>query len=142
MSKRAQRYRGRSRTHGRGKKGGRGAGLRGGRGNAGLHKHKYIHTVKYMPKHFGRYGFKRPQKVQREAQTINFREINERFQEFREKGFLMEAEEGLILDLSAMKIDKLLSKGELKTKVNIRVNEASNGAREKIEKMGGKLISD
>ena len=53
---RTSKFRG-SRTHGRGKKAGRGAGKRGGRGNAGLHKHRYITTVKDMPDHFGRRGF-------------------------------------------------------------------------------------
>ncbi|HID71881.1 MAG TPA: 50S ribosomal protein L15, partial [Thermoplasmata archaeon] len=86
--KRTHKFRGRSRTHGRGKKAGRGAGLRGGRGNAGLHKHKYIYTVKYIPNHFGRRGFKRPQKVIKEKKSINFMEINERLEEFKEKGYL------------------------------------------------------
>ena len=60
MVSKTSKYRG-GRTHGRGRKAGRGAGLRGGRGNAGLHKHKWISTVKYSPEHFGRRGFKRPQ---------------------------------------------------------------------------------
>ncbi len=145
MSKRAQRFRGRSRTHGRGKKGGRGAGLRGGRGNAGLHKHKYIYTVKYDPDHFGRKGFKRPQKIIKNPEAINFREINQRFQEFKEKGYIMETEGELVLDLASMKIDKLLSHGELTTKLNVKVRDVdtgvSKGARKKIENMGGKILS-
>ena len=44
-----------NRTHGRGKKSGRGAGIHGGRGNAGLHKHKFMHMLKYDPDHFGPY---------------------------------------------------------------------------------------
>lgn len=141
MMGRARKFRGRSRTHGRGKKGGRGAGLRGGRGNAGLHKHKYLHTVKYMPNHFGRRGFKRPQKIQVKTTVINFREINERFEEFRQGGYVKEEKDDITLDLTAMKIDKLLSKGEPSKKMSIVVKEASSGAKEKIEKSGGKIIS-
>ena len=137
----AHKFRGRSRTHGRGKKGGRGAGLRGGRGNAGLHKHKYIHTIKYMPGHFGRRGFKRPQKIQKKITVINFREINERFEEFKQKGYVKEEKDDITLDLNAMKIDKLLSKGEPNKKMSIVVREVSSGAKEKIEKTGGKIIS-
>ena len=46
-----------------GKKSGRGAGKHGGTGNAGLHKHKVMHMLKYMPDHFGRHGFKRPPEI-------------------------------------------------------------------------------
>ena len=58
-------------THGRGKKAGRGAGLRGGRGNAGLLKHRFMYMTKYMPDHFGRHGFKRPQGIIKKDIIIN-----------------------------------------------------------------------
>ena len=48
MSK-ANKHRGRCRTHGRGHKAGRGAGKRGGRGNAGMNKHRVMTRIKYMP---------------------------------------------------------------------------------------------
>ena len=57
MGKKAQKHRGRCRTHGRGHKAGRGAGKRGGRGNAGLNKHRVMTRVKYMPGHWGMHGF-------------------------------------------------------------------------------------
>ena len=52
MSK-ANKHRGRCRTHGRGHKAGRGAGKRGGRGNAGMNKHRVMTRIKYMPGHWG-----------------------------------------------------------------------------------------
>ena len=67
-------------THGRGKKAGRGAGLRGGRGNAGLLKHKYMHMIKYMPDHFGKHGFKRPQSVIKKDKIINIENLSKCFQ--------------------------------------------------------------
>ena len=45
MSK-ANKHRGRCRTHGRGHKAGRGAGKRGGRGNAGMNKHRVMTRIK------------------------------------------------------------------------------------------------
>ena len=42
MVSRTNKFRGRSRYHGRGKKAGRGAGKRGGRGRAGIGKHKVV----------------------------------------------------------------------------------------------------
>ena len=41
----------------------RGAGHRGGRGQAGGNKHHWTWMVINDPKHFGKYGFKRPQKT-------------------------------------------------------------------------------
>ena len=41
----------------------RGAGHRGGRGLAGGNKHHWTWMVINDPKHFGKYGFKRPQKT-------------------------------------------------------------------------------
>ena len=48
MVSRTNKFRGRSRYHGRGKKAGRGAGLRGGRGNAGINKHRLMTRLKYL----------------------------------------------------------------------------------------------
>ncbi|MCJ2512588.1 MAG: hypothetical protein LN409_04470 [Candidatus Thermoplasmatota archaeon] len=69
------------RTHGRGKKAGRGAGKRGGRGNAGLHKHKYMTTVKMKDPHFGDYGFKRHFSLLVKKNIINLAEVEERLDE-------------------------------------------------------------
>ena len=66
-------------THGRGKKAGRGAGLRGGRGNAGLLKHRHMYMTKYMPDHFGRHGFKRPQSVIKKEKIINVGQLEVKF---------------------------------------------------------------
>lgn len=116
-----------SRTYGRGKKGGRGAGLRGGHGNAGLHKHKFTYMIKYMPNHFGRYGFKRPVKEEDER-VINVGQLEEFFPgkneiNLREEGF-----------------DKLLGKGSITSRVKIIVSHASEKAVEKITAQGGEVV--
>ena len=88
-------------THGRGKKGGRGAGLRGGRGNAGLLKHRYMYMTKYMPDHFGRHGFKRPQSVVKRDKTINVGQLEEKFPGKKD------------IDLIKEGFDKLLGGGKI-----------------------------
>jgi large subunit ribosomal protein L15 len=115
-------------THGRGKKAGRGAGLRGGRGNAGLLKHKYMHMVKYMPDHFGRRGFKRPQKVVKKDTVINVGQLEDKFPGKQE------------IDLAKEGFDKILGGGEVKKKLTIKVKKASGKAVEKVKEKGGEIV--
>ena len=115
-------------THGRGKKAGRGAGLRGGRGNAGLSKHKSMYMNKYMPNHFGRHGFKRPQSITRRDKIINVGELEERYPDKK------------VINLSDDGIDKLLGGGEISTKIKVTVDSASEKAIEKIKEKGGEVV--
>ncbi len=117
-----------SMTHGKGKKGGRGAGLRGGRGNAGLCKHKFMYMNKYMPDHFGVHGFKRPQGILKEDKTINVGDIEEKFPGKK------------IINLTEEGYDKLLGAGQIKNKLKITINNASEKAIDKIKKQGGEII--
>jgi large subunit ribosomal protein L15 len=136
-----------SRTHGRGKKGGRGKGLRGGRGNAGLHKHRFLTYVKYMPGHFGRHGFKRPQKMVAQPITINVCDIEEildsqnRLEEMKKtEGAVSMDGDRTVLDLTKLGFDKLLGKGRIGKPCRILVEGASPGAVKKIEEAGGEVI--
>jgi large subunit ribosomal protein L15 len=115
-------------THGRGKKAGRGAGLRGGRGNAGLLKHRYMHMVKYMPDHFGKHGFKRPQSIVKKDKIINIGQLENMFPDKKE------------VNLENEGFDKLLGGGNIKTKMKIVVNSASEKAIAKIMEKGGEVI--
>ena len=114
-------------THGRGKKAGRGAGLRGGRGNAGLHKHKFMYMLKYMPDHFGRHGFKRPPSVIKKEKTINVGELEEQFPGKKE------------INLTKEGFDKLLGAGNVTSTLKITVQKASAKAVEKIGGKGGEV---
>jgi len=115
-------------THGRGKKAGRGAGLRGGRGNAGLGKHKVMHMLKYMPDHFGKHGFKRPQSIIKKDKTINIGELEEKFLGKKE------------VDLTKEGFDKLLGRGRISSSLKIKVKNASEKAIKKIREKGGEVI--
>ena len=124
--KKTKKFRG-SMTHGRGKKGGRGAGLRGGRGNAGLHKHKYMHMLKYMPDHFGSHGFKRPQSVEQKERIINIGQLEEKYPGKKE------------INLTKEGYDKLLGGGNINRSLKITVQRASEKAIEKIKEKGGEI---
>ena len=136
MVSRTSKFRG-SRTHGRGKKSGRGGGIHGGRGNAGLHKHKYKHMLKFDPEHFGRKGFKRPPEVKKEKRSINLRELEEALPGLLHSGMAIKDEGLVCVDLTKMGIDKLLAKGRIRAKLKVDVKEASERAKAKIEASGG-----
>ena len=74
MSK-ANKHRGRCRTHGRGHKAGRGAGKRGGRGLAGINKHRVMTRIKYMPNHWGMHGFNRDPSLRTVYTTCNVSDL-------------------------------------------------------------------
>lgn len=141
MVSRTRRFKG-SRTHGRGKKAGRGAGLRGGRGNAGLHKHKWMTTVKYSPGHFGRHGFKRPQSVVADKITINLSDLEQSLPGLAKDGAATEKDGQWTVDLTKLGVDKLLGSGRIGTPVSVRVPEASAKAKEKLEGAGGRLLEE
>jgi len=141
MVSRTSKFRG-SRTHGRGKKAGRGAGLHGGRGNAGLHKHKYITLVKYMPDHFGRHGFKRPQSVVAQNITINLSELEINLESLKKDGFAEVKSGKTVVDLRKAGIDKLLGSGRITVPVEVIVDSASARAKEKLAEAGGKLLGE
>jgi len=141
MVSRTSKFRG-SRTHGRGKKAGRGAGLHGGRGNAGLHKHKYITLVKYMPDHFGHHGFKRPQSVVAQNITINLSELEISLESLKKDGFAEVKSGKTVVDLRKAGIDKLLGSGRITIPVEVIVDSASARAKEKLAEAGGKLLGE
>lgn len=141
MVSRTKKFRG-SRTHGRGKKAGRGAGLRGGRGKAGLHKHKYMWTVKYDPNHFGRHGFKRHPSLIKKKTTINVSQVEKNLQKYLEEKSAKKKGKVIEVDLRTMKIDKLLGSGKVTKAMKITVSEASKKASDKIEKAGGEVITE
>jgi large subunit ribosomal protein L15 len=129
--KTTSKYRG-HRTMGRGKKAGRGKGKRGGTGNAGLHKHKYLWTVKYDPLHFGVHGFTMPDEAANPLTAINVQQLEERWAAFAPAG-------AGPLDLSSHGIDKLLGGGHVTKPLQVKVKWASKGAVEKIKAAGGKV---
>lgn len=139
MPSRTKKFRG-TRTHGRGKKAGRGAGLHGGTGNAGLHKHKSMMMLKYMPDHFGRHGFKRPQEVVSAKITMNVGDVQESIDRFVAEGYAEKKGDRTVVDLAKLGVDKLLGFGRVDQKMEIVVAESSARAKEKVESAGGAIV--
>lgn len=131
MPSRTNKFRGRSRYHGRGKKAGRGAGKRGGRGNAGLNKHRVMTRIKYMPNHWGMHGFNRDPSLCTVHVTVNVSQLSD-----------MADDDGNV-NLGDYHIDKLLGSGQVNQAISVTVEHASAKAIEKIEAAGGSVtLSD
>ncbi|MBT3356894.1 MAG: 50S ribosomal protein L15 [Euryarchaeota archaeon] len=130
MVSRTNKFRGRSRYHGRGKKAGRGAGKRGGRGNAGINKHRLMTRIKYMPGHWGMHGFNRDPSLRIVNVSCNLQEVES----------LATSDS---VNLGEFGFDKLLGKGRVTKTLHITVAEASARAIEKVEAAGGSVtLSD
>jgi len=138
MSRKNERHRG-SRTHGRGKKGGRGAGLRGGKGNAGLNKHNQLKVKIDDPDYFGRKGFKRHPTLIYNKGIINVGNIQSNLPKYLKNGMAKKKGKNIVIDLTQTDYMKLLGGGKIKTPVTIKVLEATQKARDKVEAAGGKI---
>ena len=128
-----------ARTHGRGKKAGRGHGKRGGVGAAGGHKHKWIATLKFDRDHYGQKGkgFKRPQSVVAQPETINVGQLRKLKERLIKEG--IEKEGGKEINLTTLGYDKLLGSGVVQGAWQVTVDAATPRAMEKIESAGGKV---
>ncbi len=135
--RKSKRMRGKG-THGWGaRKKHQGSGHRGGCGMAGSGKRadqkKTLVIKLYGNKYFGKQGFTSRGTERRLNKVINVGDIEREFESTIKK---FGNKEGT-LDLSDYKI---LGGGEIKRKVTIKAFTASESAREKVEKAGGKII--
>jgi len=94
---------------------------------------------KYMPDHFGRSGFKRPQSQVKSKNTINIGDLNENISKLVKNGFLKKEKDTYVVNLTEKGFDKLLGAGKVSNKFIITVNECSGKAIAKIEAAGGKV---
>lgn len=117
----------------------RGAGSRGGRGMAGSKKQKWSYVSKYMPEHFGRSGFKMPQKMISEDATINVGQLDCQIESYVSKGAAQLKDKKYSIDLKAAGYDKLLGSGRVKHAIDVKVGKSSKSAIGKIEGAGGKV---
>ncbi|MCE5213194.1 MAG: 50S ribosomal protein L15 [Methanobacterium sp.] len=115
----------------------RGAGHRGGRGMAGGHKHMWSWIVKYDPQHYGKYGFKRPQKTIYKFKPINLDFLDEKLDELVSKGLASEENGKIVVDVTKMGYNKVLGKGKITRSVVIKSPKFSQSAIDKIEDAGG-----
>jgi large subunit ribosomal protein L15 len=130
-----------SSSHGWGaKKKHRGAGHRGGRGNAGSGKRGDSKKPSFwkLKRRFGKHGF--TSKVRNKYKTINVSELDAKLDSFV-KNNKAEFKSGTYkIDLSNLKISKLLGAGKTTKKIEVNVDMASDSAVKKIESLKGKVI--
>lgn len=121
----------------------KGAGMRGGRGNAGTTTHRYIQVVKREKatgtKIIGKYGFKRPQKMIREVDTINVSHLDQSIDTLVDEGQAQKSGKSYSINLSEIGIDKLLAQGNVHRAIDVTVEKASSRAISKIEEAGGSV---
>ncbi len=116
----------------------RGSGSRGGSGLAGLHKHKIMTMIKYMPDHFGKEGFKRP--FAKKLKTINLSDLDRKLGELLAESKIEESKTGIKVNLSELGYDKLLGGGKITKKLIVEGKAFSKHAIRKIEEVGGKTV--
>lgn len=119
----------------------RGAGHRGGRGNAGLHKSKWSWVVKYDPKHFGKYGFKRPQGSISTFNPVNIDYLDEKSEELVKQGLAQKKDKAVEIDITDLGYNKVLGKGKVTKPLIIKSPKFSSLAIQKIEEAGGEIVN-
>ncbi|MBL7147400.1 MAG: 50S ribosomal protein L15 [Nanoarchaeota archaeon] len=138
--KKVTKYRG-SKTHGGGAmKKRRGAGNRGGRGNAGSGKRadqkKESFLKIYGKDYFGKKGFKSKYKKEK---IINLQELENKLEKLLKKNLIKKEKDTYIINLKELNYNKLLGSGKIFNKYQITVDSFSKKAKEKVEKLGGKI---
>ena len=116
----------------------RASGQRGGKGMAGSKKHHYIKIMIENPRYFGKWGFKRPQKLLENLVDLNIGEIDEAADRLVEKGVATMTGKRYNIDVSQLGIDRILGSGKVTRKLNLTgVKSITVRAREKVTGVGG-----
>ena len=123
-------------TQGQHRKGGQ----RGGRGNTGGKKHKWTWIVKNDPKYFGKFGFKRPPKLQKKNKIINVGDLNDKIAELLENNIAKKEDNLISLNLSEIGYDKVLGTGKINYPLKIKAKNFSKDAIKKINDAGGEIF--
>ncbi len=120
------------------------SGRGGGFGKAGGHKHFWTWYTAHWPDYFGmgRRGFKRPRAVLKVTKAINIGELEKELPKLESLGVVRRSEEGIMeVDLTSAGYDKLLGRGQISTPLVVKVERATRIAIEKLERAGGKVLT-
>ena len=112
----------------------RGAGNKGGKGKAGMGKQHWTWTVIHDPDHFGKHGFKRPQKMIKKISTVNLSYLEEQSDKLIAQGKASKEGDAIVIDVTE------LAKGKITKAYKISAPQFSASAIEKIEELGGEAI--
>ena len=89
------------------------------------------------PKHFGKYGFKRPQKTIQQFKPINLSVIDNNIEKLLADEIAVKEDGQIVLDVTQLGYNKVLGKGSLSTAITIKAPKFSQSAISKIEDAGG-----
>ena len=118
----------------------RASGQRGGKGMAGSKKHHYIKVMQENPRYFGKWGFKRPQKVVDNLVAVNVGDIDEAADRLVEQGVATMTGKRYTIDVAKLGIDRILGSGKVTRKLNlVGVKAITPRAREKVTGIGGTI---
>lgn len=107
---------------------------------AGSKKHHYIKVMQENPRYFGKWGFKRPQKVLESIEAINVGDIDEGADRLVERGLATVKAKKYTIDVSKIGIDRVLGSGKVTRKLDlVGVKSITKRAREKVEEAGGSV---
>lgn len=118
----------------------RGAGNKGGKGKAGASKQHWTWTVKFDPDHYGKHGFKRPQKMIKKSNPVNLSYLEEKADDLIEAGKASMDGDSIVIDVTELGYDKVLAKGNITKSFIISAPKFSESAKVKIEELGGEAI--
>ena len=118
----------------------RGAGNKGGKGKAGAGKQHWTWTVIHDPDHFGKHGFKRPQKTIHRSYPVNLNFLNDKAEEFVEQGIATKEDDVIVIDVTELGYNKVLATGSLDIPLVVKSPAFSEAAIEKIEEAGGEAV--
>jgi large subunit ribosomal protein L15 len=122
------------------KKKNRGAGHRGGRGESGSGKRgdfKLMKLTKGGKRYLGKHGFV---SLKKNITTVNLSELQIRLESLVKEGKVFLSKDIYEIDLEKLGFKKLLSKGNVFCKMNIKTEFATPKSIKKVEEKGGKVI--
>jgi len=121
-------------------KGHRASGQRGGKGMAGSDKHHYIQVMTENPRYFGKWGFKRPQKLLDKLTVLNIGEIDEAADRLVERGLAIKKGKNYSIDVKKLGIERILGSGKVTRQLDLTgVDSITSRAREKVTEAGGSV---
>lgn len=121
-------------------KGHRASGQRGGKGMAGSKKHHYIKVMQEDPRYFGKWGFKKPQKLIDNLTAVNIGDIDEAADRLVAREQATMTGKRYNIDVSELGIDRILGSGKVTRKLNLTgVKAITPRAREKVTGAGGTI---
>lgn len=96
-----------------------------------------ISKIKLGKDYFGKKGFTSIYKQSTKTMSLNY--IETQFHSLEEQGVVTKEKDTFTVDLTALKVEKVLGKAKLSRKLVVIVDEISQSAKECIEQAGGRV---